>query len=148
MNDPQRDTAEEVRKHRSFTVRVALLALGTLFLALGVIGVFTPLLPTTPFVLLAAGCYARASTRLYGWLMRSGTFGPMIREWRAHRSIRYRTKLVAIATMAATLSASILLFVRPLWLQLAVAAFGLVLAAWLYRIPSRDAPARARQGAR
>lgn len=147
MDDPQKESADEVRKHRSFTVRVVLVALGTLFLVVGVIGIFTPLLPTTPFILLAAACYARASTRFYGWLTRSATFGPMISEWRRHRSIRYRTKMVAIATMAVTLSVSILLFVRPLWMQLLVAAFGLVLAAWLYRIPSRDAPVRAGQGA-
>ena len=141
--DPLEDTtADEVRMHRSITVRLVLVALGTLFLLTGVVGIFTPLLPTTPFVLLAAACYARASSRFYGWLLANRSFGPMIREWRRYRSIPYRTKLFAIATMAATLAVSILVFVRPLWLQFAVAGFGLGLAAWMYRIPSRDAPAR------
>ena len=144
MDQPREPAADEVRKHRSMTVRVALVVLGTLFLMVGVIGIFTPLLPTTPFVLLAAACYARASSRFYGWLLRNRSFGPMIREWRRHRSIMYRTKITAIAMMAVTMTASIVLFVHPLWVQLVVAGFGLVLAAWMYRIPSRDAPLRVR----
>ena len=72
---------EGVRPHGSRAVRIALVTAGTSSLALGVIGIFVPVLPTTPFVLLAAGCYARASTRLHGWLLRSRAFGPMIREW-------------------------------------------------------------------
>jgi uncharacterized membrane protein YbaN (DUF454 family) len=61
-------------------------------------------------------------------------------EWREHRSIPYGSKLFAIAMMAATLGASIVFFVRPGWLQAALAVFGVLLAAWLYRIPSRDRP--------
>ncbi|MCL4745234.1 MAG: YbaN family protein [Burkholderiaceae bacterium] len=148
MDHLKEPAEDEVRKHRSMTVRVALVVLGTLFLVVGVIGIFTPLLPTTPFVLLAAACYARASSRFYGWLLRNRSFGPMIREWRRHRSIAYRTKLTAIAMMAVTMAASILLFVRPWWVQLVVAGFGLVLGAWMYRIPSRDAPLRTSAGER
>jgi uncharacterized membrane protein YbaN (DUF454 family) len=130
------------RLHASRTVRVALVAVGTSSLALGVIGIFVPVLPTTPFVLLAAGCYARASTRFHRWLTRNRVFGPMIREWQRHHSIRYRTKLFAIAMMASTLAVSIVFFVELLWLKGLLAAFGLVLAVWMYRIPSRDAPGR------
>ncbi len=56
----------------------------------------------------------------------------------SHRSIPYRTKLFAIALMAASLSVSIVFFVHPAWLQAALAVFGVGLAVWLYRIPSRD----------
>ena len=136
----RQDFSAEVRKHRSLMVRLALVAAGTLFLLLAVIGIFTPVLPTTPFLLLAAGCYARASTRFYNWLLNNRAFGPLILEWRRHRSIPYRAKMIAIGMMACTLAVSVVFFVRPLWLQLALAAFGLGLAVWLYRIPSRDAP--------
>ena len=132
----------EVRKHRSMTVRLVLVGIGSLALVVGVIGIFVPVLPTTPFVLLAAACYMRASSRFYRWLTGTRAFGPMIVEWHLYRSIRYRTKLVAIATMAATLAVSIVFFVRPVWLQAALAAFGVGLAIWMYRIPSRDAPLR------
>ena len=142
------DTEPAVRLHASLTLRVLLVAAGTLSLLLGVIGIFTPVLPTTPFVLLAAACYARASTRFYRWLTGNRTFGPMIREWHRHRSIAYRTKLFAIASMAASLGVSIAFFVEPLWLKAALAAFGAALAAWMYRIPSRDAPRRSAAGSR
>jgi uncharacterized membrane protein YbaN (DUF454 family) len=119
-------------------LRAALLAAGLLCLGLGILGLFLPLLPSTPFVLLAAACFARSSQRFYRWLMAHRAFGPLVREWRTHRSIPYRTKLVAIALMSASLSVSIVFFVRPAWLQAALALFGLGLAVWLYRIPSRD----------
>jgi uncharacterized membrane protein YbaN (DUF454 family) len=136
------------RLHSSLTLRALLVAAGTLSLLLGVIGIFTPVLPTTPFVLLAAACYARASTRLDRWLNANRTFGPMIREWQRHRSIAYRTKLFAIASMALSLGVSIAFFVEPPWLKAALAALGAALAAWMYRIPSRDAPARSAAGPR
>lgn len=128
--------------HASPVVRAALIGAGTLFLVLGIVGIFLPLLPTTPFVLLAAACYARGSRRFYDWLLANRTFGPMILEWRQHRSIPYRTKITSIALMSVTLAASIVLFVKSTTLQLALASMGVVLAIWLYRIPSRDRPRR------
>jgi uncharacterized membrane protein YbaN (DUF454 family) len=114
------------------------LAAGFVFLGIGVAGVVLPVLPTTPFILLAAACFARSSERFHAWLLDHRHFGPIVREWREHRSIPYRTKLFAIAMMAATLGASIVFFVRPGWLQAALAVFGVLLAAWLYSVPSRD----------
>lgn len=127
-----------LKLHDSRSVRWVFLGLGSLFVAIGVIGIFLPLLPTTPFMLLAAGCYARGSERFYRWLVYHPKLGPTIREWQAHRSIPYRTKCLAIGLMALTMATSIVLFVQPLALQLGVAAFGVGLAVWMYRIPSRD----------
>ena len=125
-------------EHRSRWVRVAFLVLGSIALVLGLIGIFLPLLPTTPFVLLAAACYARGSRRFYDWLLANRTFGPIILEWERHRSIPYRTKITAIVLMSTTLAISITFFVQPLWLKGALAAMGAALAVWMYRIPSRD----------
>ena len=111
---------------------------GVACIALGLAGLVLPVLPTTPFILLAAFCFARASPRLHQWLLRSPTFGPMIREWQQHRAIPWRTKLTAIALMSATMAGSIVLFVRPWPLQVGLSLLGLALAVWLYRIPSRD----------
>ena len=134
------DFSHEVRPHDSPLVRHAFLAAGFVFLGLGILGVFVPVLPATPFVLLAAACFARASARFYNWVLNHRVFGPTVREWRRHRSIPYRVKLGAIALMALSLGASILFFVEPGWLQAALAAFGVLLAAWMYRLPSRDRP--------
>jgi hypothetical protein len=135
------ERAARIARH-SRLVRLVFLALGVLFLALGVIGIVAPLLPTTPFLLLAAACFARGSQRCYDWLLANPTFGPLIREWRQHRSIPWRTKITAIAMMSATLAASIVFFVEPPWLKALLAAMGVALALWLARIPSRDRPRR------
>jgi len=138
----KRDYSAEMRKHSSLTVRVVFLALGTLFVALGIAGIFLPVLPTTPFMLLAATCYARASTRFYNWLLNNRMLGPTILEWRRYRSIPYRVKWTAIVLMGATLSISIVNFVPWPELQVALAIFGILLGAYLYNIPSRDQPRR------
>jgi uncharacterized membrane protein YbaN (DUF454 family) len=122
------------------TLRAAYLSAGFVFLGIGVLGVVLPVLPTTPFVLLAAACFARSSDRFHQWLLDHRYFGPLVREWRQYRSIPYRTKVFAIVMMAATLTVSIVFFVPKGWMQGALAAFGVLLAAWLYRVPSRDRP--------
>jgi len=137
---PRHDYTDHVSEHRNPGLRLLFLLLGCLFVAVGVAGAFLPLLPTTPFMLLAAACFARASPRFYNWLLNTRTFGPPILEWRLHRSIRYRTKLIAIATMAATLTISVMLVIEQPWLQGALAVFGVLLATWMYRLPSRDTP--------
>ena len=134
----RRDYSHEVRKHRFLWVRVVFAALGTVFLLLGITGVFLPVLPTTPFLLLSAACYARSSRRFYNWLMNQPAFGPMIVEWRTYRRIPLRIKLVAIATMLLTFGSSILFVIKDGWLQLALTFLGLVMAVWLYKIPSRN----------
>lgn len=140
MARDSQDFSDEVRKHKSLVVRWVFALLGTLFMILGVAGIFLPVLPTTPFLLLAAACYARASSRIYHWLLNHGVLGPIILEWRRHRSMPYRAKRVALALIALSFTVSIVFFV-PYWQgQLAMGLSGMVLFAWVYRIPSRDAP--------
>ena len=94
MRKPQKkvDYSAEMRRHDSPAMRLLFAALGSLFLLLGIAGVFLPVLPTTPFVLLAAGCYARASSRFYNWLLNNPAFGPAILEWRPSRRIPSRDR--------------------------------------------------------
>jgi len=73
--------------------------LGFLFVGIAIIGVILPLLPTTPFVLLAAACFARSSEKWHRWMLANDTFGPMIRNWEKNRCISCRVKLIAIASM-------------------------------------------------
>ncbi len=127
-----------VREHDSPLVRRLLIVAGMACVLLGVVGIFLPLLPTTPLMLLAAACFARSSRRFHDWLLANRTFGPLILEWERHRSIPRRTKLSAIALMSATLAVSIVFFVEPPWLQALLAVFGVVLAVWMYRLPSRE----------
>lgn len=136
----RKDYSHHVTKHANPGVRLAYVVLGCLFVGLGVAGAFLPLLPTTPFMLLAAACFARASTRFYNWLLNTRAFGPAILEWRLHRSIPYRVKLIAIATMLVTLSISMVWAIEGTALRVLCGALGILLATWMYRIPSRDAP--------
>jgi len=73
--------------------------LGFVFLGLGLVGVFLPLLPTTPFVLLAAACFAQSSERMHRWILANETFGPMVRDWEQKRCVSCRVKAIAIASM-------------------------------------------------
>jgi hypothetical protein len=116
-------------------VRAILVLVGTIALGLGVVGILVPVLPTTPFLLLAAACYARASTRLYVWLLGRPSFGPIIAEWRRSRSLPPGVKTRALVLVVLTFSVSIVMVDAPL-LRVGLAAVGLVLALFLYRIPS------------
>lgn len=88
--------------------RTLWLLLGLTSLAFGIAGVVLPLLPTTPFVLLAAYCFARSSPRLHDWLLANRTFGPLILNWEKHRAIAPRAKLLAVLSMAAVFGISFL----------------------------------------
>lgn len=111
-------------------------------MALGVLGVFLPVLPTTPFMLLAAACFARSSPRFHRWLLNNPTFGPIIDEWHSHRSIPYRAKRTALLLIALSFGVSIAFFVPGWPAKLAMGFGGLVLGIWIARIPSRDTPSK------
>lgn len=115
------------------------LVLGCLAVALGLLGVFLPLLPTTPFMILAAACFARSSDRLHDWLLRHPLFGPMIRDWRAHRAIPRRAKIAALTAMALAFGLSLALGVK-LWLLLIQAAVLLLMGSWIWTRPEPPAP--------
>jgi uncharacterized membrane protein YbaN (DUF454 family) len=97
--------------------RLLLLSVGILALGLGIAGIFLPLLPTTPFLLAAAACFVRSSERMYRWLMGHRWFGPLIRNYRHHRAITKRNKIVTLTL---------------LWCTIGYTAFGIV-QGWLLR---------------
>lgn len=111
---------------------------GAIALALGVAGIFLPLLPTTPFILLAAACWARASPRFHRRLLAHPRFGPLIENWERHHSLPRRVKVTAIALLTASVSVSIYLVRDMLWLQLMLATIGIVVATWMWRLPIRE----------
>ncbi|WP_157019548.1 YbaN family protein [Mesorhizobium xinjiangense] len=78
-------------------MRAVFLALGLVFVGLGFVGAFLPVLPTTPFLILAAACFARSSQRLESWLLEHRRFGPVLREWRLRGAIPRKAKLMALA---------------------------------------------------
>lgn len=93
------DMAREPYETRNPLLRYSLLALGWLSVALGVLGIFLPVLPTTPFLLLAAACFMRCSRRFYLWLVEHPRLGPWIRDYLSGEGIPRRAKGYAIALM-------------------------------------------------
>ena len=107
--------------HTFATVKVLLIILGSISLALGVIGIFVPLLPTTPLLLLAAALYFRSSPKLYDWLLNHPRLGTYIRNFREHRAIPLRVKIVSVSLVWLTMGYCIIAVVEPLWLRIALA---------------------------
>jgi uncharacterized membrane protein YbaN (DUF454 family) len=87
--------------------RYLLITLGTICLAIGIVGIFTPILPTTPFLLLAAFCYLRSSQRFHSWLMNNRVFGGYIRSYTEGRGIPLKVKLFTITLLWVTIGISI-----------------------------------------
>jgi uncharacterized membrane protein YbaN (DUF454 family) len=83
--------------------RLLYLALGWLFMGLGLLGVVLPVLPTTPFLLLALWAFSKSSTRLHSWLYNHPKFGPGLQHWHQHRIIPRHAKVIAIVGMGASL---------------------------------------------
>jgi hypothetical protein len=102
--------------------RAILIALGTSSLALGIAGVFLPILPTTPFLLLAAACYSRSSRRFYNWLISNRFFGEYIRNYLERRGIPLRVKVLSLALLWITIGCSAAFAVDALWLRILLAA--------------------------
>lgn len=89
------------------------LAGGVAALMLGAVGVVLPLLPTVPFLLLAAFCLARSSGRLHRWLLDHRTFGPPIRDWQSTGAIRRKAKWLATVSIAGAFAVSVWLGLGP-----------------------------------
>lgn len=98
--------------------RVLWFSLGVLSVALGTLGVVLPLLPTTPFLLVAAFAFSRSSQRWHDWLHRHRVFGPIIDEWNRHGAINRKTKIIGVGSMIAAFSLSLALKLNPMVLAI------------------------------
>lgn len=122
---------------RERLLRAAWAGLGLFCLLLGFIGIFLPVMPTAPFVLLAAACFARGSERFHRKLMDHPRLGPFVRDWERHRSIPLRAKCLAIGMMWISLSTTAwLMRARPL-ASIALLAIATAVTAWLLYLPTR-----------
>lgn len=112
------------------------IAAGWLSLGLGFVGIFVPLLPTTPFVLLAAVCFSRGSERLYLWLITQPTFGPLLRDWQLYGVIRRRVKWTTTLLMALLFSYPLSTGTIPWWAKGAMLLVGMSVLGFIWSRPS------------
>lgn len=122
------------RNQRGTGIRILLIACGTLCVGLGFIGIFLPVLPTTPFLLLAAACYARSSRRFYHWLLNNRWCGRYIRNYREGRGIPLRQKTITIVLLWLAIGYSALFVVPHWWIKLLLAGIAVAVTVHIARI--------------
>ena len=96
-------------------MRIILILIGSVSFALGVLGIFLPMLPTTPFLLLSAAAWLKASPSLYEWLLNHRVFGEYIRNFREHRAIPLRVKIISVSMVWLTIGYCIIAVVDEWW---------------------------------
>ncbi len=131
--DGRRPRGAGTRRGQSGLLRLSLLFAGWLCVVVGWVGVFLPVLPGVPFLILATACFARSSPRAERWMLENRFVGPTLRRWRETRTVEPRTKLFALGCVALTFVLAIVRsqswILRAIWL-----AFGLALMVWLGRL--------------
>lgn len=119
--------------------RPLLFALGVLCIALGVLGAFLPLLPSTVFFIVAAWAFARSHPPFQLRLLEHPLLGPPLRDWGAGRGLSARAKVLAVLSITLTFTVTIGFVVEPLWLRVALGVLAAVLITYLLRRPTRKA---------
>jgi uncharacterized protein len=119
----------------NYATRWGLILLGHACVVLGTLGIFLPLLPTTPFILLAAACYVRSSERHYQWIMENRIFGKILRDYQQKRGITFWTKVIALALLWTSLLFSVSRVDKPT-LRWVILCAGIFPTALILRIPT------------
>lgn len=121
---------------RSSALRWTLLTVGFVAVGLAVAGIFLPVLPTVPFLLLAMACFGRSSRRFYTWLLEHAHLGPMIRPYLQGRGISRKSRRKAIALLWASIAVSILLLLESPWLRGLLLIVACSVSLYLLRLPT------------
>ena len=118
--------------------RHILLGLGWLFVILGAIGAVLPLLPTTPFLILALACFSKSSPRFHAMLLNNKWFGPPLRQWEHNHTIRRKVKHKAMGLIIATFGISIWILAGRIELQIMLVCLCLIVLAFVWRLKEAD----------
>jgi uncharacterized membrane protein YbaN (DUF454 family) len=124
------------KTHKSAFIRCLLMACGWLAVALGIIGIFLPLLPTTPFLLLAAACFTRSNPRFYLWLVKHPRLGQFILPYLNGSGMPIRAKIITLLVLWTGMGISAWLVVPIIWGKLALLLIGLCVSVYIYRLPT------------
>lgn len=121
---------------RSSVLRGLLLAIGWLAVVAGIVGLFLPLVPTVPFLLLAVVCFARSSERCHRWLVEHNHLGPLLRGYLHGGGIPLRAKRLAIGMVWISFPTSALLFVPVVWLKVVLLVIAAAVTLYLLSLPT------------
>ena len=128
----------ETRTRASAGNRYLFLLAGHLSLAVGIIGLLVPIMPTSPFVIIAAACYARSSERFYRMLLGNRYFGEDVRRWRERGCVRRRLKLTSAMVLAVAFSVTVAILMESAWARWLVGVIGLLAVAAVLYLPACD----------
>ena len=122
---------------KQHTIKILLISAGWLSIALGVLGAALPLLPTTPFILLAAACFAKASPRFHNWLLSHRYLGPIIHQYQSGKGLPRQVRLRALIILWTSMSLSVWL-IGQWWAGAALVSVGILVTVYLCRLPTID----------
>ena len=118
-------------------VKILLIATGTFLIILSIIGIFIPVLPTTPFLLLAAALYARSSKRFYNWLINNRILGRYIKNYREGKGIPLKVKIIAISILWITIGYSAIFAMEILWVRILLVIIAIGVTVHIVRVRPR-----------
>ena len=131
MKEPVNDNYRHGR-----VVRALLIVIGWLSVVTAVVGLFLPLVPTVPLLLLAAACFARSSERFHRWLVEHNQLGPLVRDYLEGSGIPLRAKMTAIGMVWISVPASAFIFVREQWIRALLLMIAAGITVYLIRLPT------------
>lgn len=117
-----------------------MIALGCLSVVLGIVGIFLPLLPTTPFLLLSAYCFSKSSPKLHNWLIQNKVLGPIVLDWEKHGVIRRKVKWTATISMLAMVSYPLVYMIDLNWVRAIVILIMVSVLMFIWSRPDNGAP--------
>ena len=133
---PQNNPGPGNNHVKSALLRWILICCGWICIVAGVIGIFLPLVPTVPFLLLAVACFARSSERFHSWLVEHHYLGPLVRDYLNGTGIPLRAKRIAIGMIWVSLPASTFLFAQVLWLKVLLMTIAISITLYLLFLPT------------
>lgn len=125
-----------MEKYKSKTLKFMLILAGTLSVILGVIGIFLPVLPTTPFLLLAAALYSKSSDKFYQWLISNRVFGDFIKNYREGRGVSLKARFISLASLWIVMGSTIIFALESGWLKIVLLAIAIAVSVHIMLIPA------------